>query len=72
MSNQRCTPREKKRKPTMAKHLRHIADTLASAGMLNFPTYLRAAAREVSELRWENGLLRRKLNMKARVHHDKP
>jgi hypothetical protein len=55
-----------KKRKTMAGDLRHIASCLERMGAFRFAACLRAAAREMSEVRWENGLLRRKLKMKER------
>lgn len=58
---------KKKRKPTLASHLRSIARILEGRGLRNFPLYLNAAAKEISELRWENGVLRKKLSKKEQA-----
>lgn len=55
----------------MAKHLRFIAERIA-ADTPRFALVIRAAAKEISELRWENGVMRRKLNLKAKKHNDDP
>lgn len=60
------TPGERVRKKPLAGHLRHIAGCLDRMRCYRFAAVLRSAARELAEVRWENGVLRRKLKMQPR------
>jgi len=55
-----------RKRKSMAGDLRHIADCLERMHAVRFAAAIRVAARELSEIRWENGMLRRKLKMKPR------
>lgn len=46
---------------TLATHLRAIADLLERDGFRNFPLYIRAAAREMSEMNYELKMLKRRV-----------
>jgi hypothetical protein len=52
-----------KKRKSMAGDLRFIAERLDGVTP-RFATVIRAAAKEISELRWENGVLRRKLKLR--------
>lgn len=57
-----ATPKQRvMSKASTASHLRFIADHLERCGMTRFPVPIRAAAREIAELRWEIGVLRKKV-----------
>ena len=51
----------KRGKVTLATHLRSIADLLERDGFRNFPIYIRAAAREMSEMNYELKTLKRRV-----------
>ena len=52
----------KRGKVTLATHLRFIADRLERDGFMNFPVYIRAAAREMSEMNYELKMLKRRVD----------
>jgi hypothetical protein len=54
------------KRKSLAGDMRFIAGRLDGLTP-RFATVIRAAAKEISELRWENGVLRRKLKMKPRT-----
>ena len=49
-------------KVTLASHLRSIADILERSGFKNFPVYIRAAAKEMSEMNYELKMLKRRVS----------
>ena len=54
------------KRKTMAGNLRHIAMCLERMGLVRFAATIKVASKEVSELRWDNGVMRRKLGLKKR------
>jgi len=62
-----------KRRPSLAGDMRHIANCLERLQAPRFAAVIREASKQISELRWENGVLRGRLkrvttNSATKVH----